>query len=341
MGTIKTNFTARLYIKSKSDKITRMKLEEKVQLCYEEAPFPDTLRKAKNFKKTLSHIVYWINLNLHFLSPSFQKGQPKTILCAGCGTGEEAIALAKIFPNCKIDALDISWKSLSIAKQNIRRAKLNNIALVKSSILEDLPFSRKKYDMVYSAGVIHHLENPKLGFKVLTNKLKKKGKMVVMLYNSYGLFIYKCRLFLLKILAGENFKKRLFWTKKLGFDKGKNKVFIYDSYINPQVKTFTIEVIKKWAEGENLQITGLVPPLDLHSIIEFATLGQKYFFRRKKLMSTILGLSVFFLGKKSSSGSKRGFKLPIWKTFIYQIVFLLLGKGECQYLLEYKYTKVG
>lgn len=318
-----------------------MKLEEKVQRCYDRAPFPDTLRKSKNFNQTLDYIVYWINLNLNFLSPSFQKTQPKTILCAGCGTGEEAIALAKIFPKSKIDALDISWKSLSIAKQNIRKAKLNNITLMRSSILEDLPSSPQKYDMVYSAGVIHHLANPNLGFRVLTSKLKKEGKLVIMLYNSYGLFLYKCRLFLLKILAGENFKKRLFWTKKLGFGKGKNKVFIYDSYINPQVKTFTIEVIKRWAKGENLQITGLVPPLDLHRIIEFATLGQKYFFRRKKLMSTILNLSVFFLGKKSSSGSKRGFKLPIWKTFIYQIVFLLLGKGECQYLLEYKYTKVG
>lgn len=309
-----------------------MKLEEEVKRCYEEAPFPDTLRQSKNFNQTLDHIVYWINLNLKFLSPVFLKNKPRTILCAGCGTGEEAIALAKIFPNSKIDALDISRESLSIAKQNIRKLKLNNIYLMRSSILEDLPSLPKKYDLVYSAGVIHHLADPNLGFRILTSKLKKDGKLVMMLYNSYGLFLYRCQLFLLKILAGGNFKKRLFWTNKLGFGKGKDKIFIYDSYINPQVKTFSIEAIMRWAKEENCKISGLVPPLDIGGIIEFAVSGKQYFFRRKKILTLALFLSKLIFRKRSER--KSSLSLPFWKTFFYQIIFLLLGKGECQYLLE-------
>lgn len=309
-----------------------MRLEEKVRSCYEKAPFPDTLRQSKNFNQTLDRIVYWINLNLNFLSPAFLKNKPGTILCAGCGTGEEAIALAKIFSNSKIDALDISSKSLSIAKQNIRKAKLRNITLLQSSILDDLPFLSKKYDLVYSAGVIHHLADPNLGFRILTSKLNKQGKLVIMLYNSYGLFLYRCQLLFLKILAGVDPKRRLFWTKKLGFSKGKDKIFIYDSYINPQVKTFSIEAIMKWAKKENCKISGLVPPLDIGGMIEFAIAGQQYFFRRKKILTAALFLSKLIFRRKSARKSSLG--LPFWKTFFYQIIFLLLGKGECQYLLE-------
>lgn len=146
-------------------------VEDKVRKCYEEAPFPDTLSKAKDFDKSLRDIKYWITLNLEFLSSSLVNSNPKTILCAGCGTGEEAIVLALIFPKSKIDAVDISEKSLLIAKQNIKKAKVKNINFKKLSIIEDLPKFKKKYDLIFSAGVIHHLTNPQLGFKLLSEKL--------------------------------------------------------------------------------------------------------------------------------------------------------------------------
>ncbi len=317
-----------------------IKLEEKVKRCYESVPFPDTLRPSSDFNQTLNHIVYWIDLNLNFLSKGLRYTKPKTILCAGCGTGEEAIALSKIFPKSNIDAIDISKNSLSIAKQNIGKAKIKNITLIQSSIILDLPKFNKKYDLIYSAGVIHHLSNPKLGFKILTNKLKKEGKMVIMLYNSYGLFFYKCQLWLLKLLAGGNFKKRLTLVKILGFGRGKDKVFIFDSYINPQVKTFSIENIKKWVNEEKLVLVNIVPPLDIGKMIEFATAGQGYFFRRKKLLSTILSfLKLFYPKKRFKKNDKEKITFPLWKTLFYQIIFLLLGKGEVQYLLQPKRPK--
>lgn len=308
-------------------------LEGRVKKCYESAPFPDTLRKAKDFHKSLDHITYWIKLNLEFLSKDLITLKPTKVLCAGCGTGEETLAISTIFPSSQIDAIDISDHSLQVARQNINRAQVKNITLKKCSIIDDLPLSRKKYDFIYCAGVIHHLANPKLGFKILVDKLNTKGKMVIMLYNSYGLFLYKCQLLLLKILCGDNQKKRLYWVKLLGFEKGKDKVLVYDSYINPQIKTFTIESIKGWAKEEKLAMTGIVPPLNLGQIIEFAVSGKEYFFRRQKLLSFILSI-LKLVYKKSRRDKPKKITLPFWKTFFYQIIFLLLGKGECQYLLE-------
>lgn len=314
-----------------------MKIEEKVKLCYKEAPFPDNLRRAKKFNKELKRTIDWIKLNLDFLSANISGTSPSNILCAGCGTGEEAISLAKIFPKSKIDAIDISSESLKIASQNIRRAKVKNITLAMCSIVEDLPHEKKKYDFIYSAGVIHHLSNPRIGFKVLTRKLKEKGKMVIMLYNSYGLFFYKCQLALLSLLSFGSIKARMFWVQFLGFDKGKGKVEIYDSYLNPQIKTFTIDDINSWAKEEKMRIEGIVPPLNLQRIVVYALSGKKYFFRRKKILALALNITRLITAHMplQKTNSKSPNLNPV-TNFFFQLMFLILGKGECQYLLENK-----
>lgn len=308
-------------------------LENKVKKCYESAPFPDNLRKAKNFNKELERTIYWIKINLIFLSRNITKTKFNSILCAGCGTGEEAISLAKIFPDSKILAIDISAPSLKIASDNARRTKVKNITFKKYSILKDLPLLNKKFNFIYCAGVIHHLENPKLGFNILSNLLSKKGQMVIMLYNSYGLFFYKCHLLILRLLAKNNFQKKLLWVKRLGLDRNKGKSEIFDSYINPQVTTFTIEKIKGWLKEKSLVLAAVVPPLNLKSLIKYALAGKKYFFRRKVIISFVLK-NVSFIAKLLPE--KRGIKpsFPFYKTFFFQLIYLALGKGECQYLIK-------
>lgn len=314
-----------------------LNIEGQVKQCYESAPFPDSLRKSKDFNKELTRITNWISLNLTFLSKDFTQYHPKTILCAGCGTGEEALALSKIFPNSQIEAIDIAKSSLDIARLNIKKAKAKNIKLKYCSIIEDLPNLKQNYDFIYCAGVIHHLANPKQGFHILTSKLNNDGSMVIMLYNSYGLFLYKCQLFILDILAGDNFNKRITWVKSLGFGKGKNKVFIYDTYINPQIKTYSIEDIKRWANDEHLKISGIVPPLNLKRIVEFAISAEGYVFRRKKILSIIMiFLKLLYKNSPSKNQNDKQPLLPYWKTFPFQMIFLFLGKGECQYLFEKK-----
>lgn len=308
-------------------------LENKVQKCYESAPFPDNLRKAKSFDKELNRTIDWIKLNLEFLSSDLiNEYHPKNILCAGCGTGEEVISLAKIYSRSKILAIDISIPSLTIAKQNAKKAKIRNIIFQKKSILEDLPLLKRKYDFIYCAGVIHHLANPEKGFRILANKLSKNGKMVIMLYNSYGLFFYKCQLALLKILAGGNLNKRLLFIGALGLDKGKGKSEVYDSYINPQVTTFSIEEINSWVKSKRLVISGIVPPLNTGLLMKYAISGQKYIFRRKGFLSLVLKLVMPFSGGTVEKNDKK-LNLQIYKTIFYQLIYLVLGKGECQYLI--------
>ena len=157
--------------------------------------------------------------------------------------------------------------------------------------------------------------------------------MIIMLYNSWGLFFYKCTLALLDILGGDNSEKRMFWLKMLKLSKGKNKVLIYDSYINPQIKTFSIEQVKSWAGKSDLYLVGIVPPLNIKGLIKYASRGKKYFFRRKGILNLVLKLAKLIFRKSESDYPGQSSLGPL-RTLAFHIIFFILGKGECQYLFE-------
>lgn len=307
--------------------------EQKVKKCYESVPFPDILRKAHHFQKELDKLVFWTKLNLKFAGIDFKKCRPQTILCAGCGTGEEVIVLSSLFPSSRILGIDISASSLKVAKENIKKAKKKNIKLKRMSILDDLPSMKKQFDMVYSSGVIHHLQNPKKGFFILSDKISEKGSYVISLYNSYGLVFYNLHLFILDILAGKNMRRRKFWALKLNFHDGRNETFLTDAYLNPQVNTYTIGKVKAWADQKKIKMVGICPPLSLTGILKFAFEGKNYISRRKGIVSLILDINQKLFSLDSSDRHNYSqYRYSSLRAFIFQIVYALLGKGECFYM---------
>ena len=84
----------------------------------------------------------------------------------------------------KVSGIDPSSLAIDFAKQKL---KLKN---VKTSDYEDLIYEKKKYDVVYSNGVIEHLENPKKFLDVLFKILKKKGLIFLSAANDFNIFQY-------------------------------------------------------------------------------------------------------------------------------------------------------
>ena len=85
-------------------------------------------------------------------------------------------------PSVKIDAIDISKKSLAYACRKSEELNIKNINWVHGDIL-DLESLRKKYDVIESVGVLHHMESPKKGFNVLSKILEPKGLLKLGLYS--------------------------------------------------------------------------------------------------------------------------------------------------------------
>ena len=101
---------------------------------------------------------------------------------AGCGTGRHPINIAINDPSVDIVAVDLSKKSLSYAYRKSKELKLKNIRWIHGDIL-DLISLNEKFDVVESVGVLHHMEDPKMGFDILNKILKPKGFLYLGLYS--------------------------------------------------------------------------------------------------------------------------------------------------------------
>ena len=103
------------------------------------------------------------------------------ILIAGCGTGQHSIATATRFKSSNVLAIDLSL-NLAYAKRKTEELAIENIEYMQADIL-DLRRLNKKFDIIESSGVLHHMENPMAGWKVLVDCLKPGGLMRIGLYS--------------------------------------------------------------------------------------------------------------------------------------------------------------
>ena len=104
------------------------------------------------------------------------------IRIAGCGTGEHSVAIAQVFPNARILAVDISLTSLAHARRKTREFGLQNIEYAQADILK-LGTLDRSFDRIEAIGVLHHLANPEAGWRVLLSLLRPDGEMRVGLYS--------------------------------------------------------------------------------------------------------------------------------------------------------------
>lgn len=107
---------------------------------------------------------------------------PLMTLVAGCGTGYEAIDLARTDPGLAITALDLSRASLAFAKRNAAELGLARIAFVQGDLL-DLDPAAHRYDLITCTGVLHHLADPLAGLRRLAAILAPGGVLRIALYS--------------------------------------------------------------------------------------------------------------------------------------------------------------
>jgi SAM-dependent methyltransferase len=104
------------------------------------------------------------------------------ILIAGCGTGSHSAYTALRFPKSRILAIDLSRTSLAYAQRRSNALGLDRIDYAQADILA-LGALDRRFDIVESVGVLHHLQDPLAGWRVLGGLLKPGGLMFIGLYS--------------------------------------------------------------------------------------------------------------------------------------------------------------
>ena len=169
---LKTNI---LEFKSITNNISKL-----VKKQYEARPYPRWVNLGSKKNLEIKKIEHLLDIKLYNYDIN-EVNNPK-ILIAGCGTGQHSMETALRFPKSKVLAIDLSKTSLAYAIRKTKELKIKNIEYMQADILDMKEFN-SDFDIIESSGVIHHMENPLLGWEILTRLLKVGGIMKIGLYS--------------------------------------------------------------------------------------------------------------------------------------------------------------
>ena len=148
---------------------------------YEENPYPRWIKTAiPTEARSIDGVCSDLNLNLH--CENIKGVIAPRILIAGCGTGQHSITTACRFANCQVTAVDLSRASLAYAHRKTIGLGINNIKYLHADILH-LKRIEQKFDIIESSGVLHHMDDPFAGWKVLVDVLAPGGLLKIGLYS--------------------------------------------------------------------------------------------------------------------------------------------------------------
>jgi SAM-dependent methyltransferase len=199
------------------------KVSLKVGDQYEVSPYPRWVNLGLPLKPTsICRMVEDVKLKL--VDDNIKEVGTPSILIAGCGTGQHSIGTASRFKGSKVLAIDLSLSSLSYAKRKTEELDFQNIDYMRADIL-DLGNLGRQFDIVESAGVLHHMDDPVAGWRVLTGCLKPGGLMNIALYSELARqHIVEMRQEISKAAIGmSDAAMRSFRTKVINSDQNHHK----------------------------------------------------------------------------------------------------------------------
>jgi SAM-dependent methyltransferase len=156
---------------------------QNVRAMYEENPYPRWIKVGPT--ETPKPLDIYLRSQFPALPRDVERNATLDILLAGCGTGRQAIEMAQRFTGARVLAIDLSLASLSYAKRKTQELRLTNLEYAQADILK-LGQLGRSFDLIESSGVLHHLDDPWAGWRVLLSLLRPRGFMRIGLYSELG-----------------------------------------------------------------------------------------------------------------------------------------------------------
>ncbi|HEY6824927.1 MAG TPA: tetratricopeptide repeat protein [Steroidobacteraceae bacterium] len=156
-------------------------VSEKVREQYEENPYPRWVKLPSVRPERRLNAELRRTFPLARFVPMHDDSQPE-MLIAGCGTGSQPILATHRIRSVRVLAVDLSLSSISYAKRKTREMGITNIEYAQADIMK-LGDITRTFDIVASIGVLHHLADPFLGWRILLSRLRPGGVMHIGLYS--------------------------------------------------------------------------------------------------------------------------------------------------------------
>jgi SAM-dependent methyltransferase len=151
-----------------------------VRKQYEEHPYP-------RWVSIDQHAPAPVAVKMAELFPGFDFADQMTVeaprvLVAGCGTGRSLALMPTYFSDAQVTGIDLSRRSLAYGARMMSQLGHAEPELYHADILGLSDWDRR-FDIIECDGVLHHMEDPLAGWRVLRDLLVPGGLMRISLYS--------------------------------------------------------------------------------------------------------------------------------------------------------------
>jgi 2-polyprenyl-3-methyl-5-hydroxy-6-metoxy-1,4-benzoquinol methylase len=239
-------------------------LEVKAESKLSTVDYWDTVLEAAQLPRLNTKNVYRFKVTMDFIDEYLKNSNYKTLLEVGCGSSGWLPYFAKKY-NLKVSGIDYSEIGCRLAEENLKMQNINYGEIICKDIFESNCTNGKKYDIVFSYGVIEHFENAEEVVRLFSTFLNPGGLIVTLVPNLKGAMGALSRYFVkdiydMHIVIDVNKLKSMHKTDKLELLKcnyagtftfsvlplirSKKWLFKEDS-IQRKISTFSIDIADK------------------------------------------------------------------------------------------------
>ncbi len=269
---------------------------------YSQAPFP-------NYNGYENKLVLAENIsNNAFLHDIKQYlGHGKTFIEVGSGTCQLSIGMA-VGTNNLIVAMDPTIESLTLGKDFAAGNNVNNVQFLNADIFDD-DVQDNFFDIVWCSGVLHHTEDSKRAFKILSNWAKPDGLIIVGVYNKIGRLRTNFRQALFRLAGKSEASKKIIHKLdphlRKELSKEKRQAWFRDQYEHPLERKHSLDEVIQWFEETNVTFMGSIPC----PRFKFRTISQMDGFKGSYLARFISQVMMLF----SNLGGEGGLCIVVGK----------------------------
>ena len=151
-----------------------VEITEKIRQQYNTGPYPRIPLEKSPKNDANSLYIHNLSTPYYLRNQKAIETEGKLILDAGCGSGYKSLILAEANPGAKIVGVDISEKSIELARQRLQYHGFDNTEFHVISI-EDLPKLDLSFDYINCDEVLYLLPEPSAGLQAMKSVLKPDG----------------------------------------------------------------------------------------------------------------------------------------------------------------------
>jgi len=160
----------------------------------------------------------------------------------GCGTGQMCLYLARA--DRVVVGADLTRASLRLGAAAARRFGLDRVQFVETDLRQP-GLKAGSFDVVYSAGVLHHTPNPRESFARLAQLARPGGIIVLGVYNAFARIPLRLRRVVAR-LSGFRFIPFDPVLRDRQGDPARREAWLRDQYQHPEEHRHTLAEVQAW-----------------------------------------------------------------------------------------------